>query len=60
MEKLYDITFWSEQPWLNTGGTRNKKIYLNPADNELYYFKQSLKKEKKGLQIRILVRDHRV
>ncbi len=47
MEKLYDITFWSEQPWLNTGGTRNKKIYLNPADNELYYFKQSLKKEKK-------------
>ena len=47
MPKLFDITNWSEQPWLNTGGTRNKKIYLNPTDNQLYYFKQSLKKEKK-------------
>ncbi len=47
MAKLYNITEWSEQPWLNTGGTRNKKNYLNPADNELYYFKQSLKREKK-------------
>jgi len=47
MPKLYNITDWNEQPWLNTGGTRNKKIYLNPTDNELYYFKQSLKKEKK-------------
>jgi hypothetical protein len=47
MAKVFDITNWNELPWLNTGGTRNKKIYLNPEDNELYYFKQSLKKEKK-------------
>ncbi len=47
MAKIFDISEWGEQPWLNTGGTRNKKIYLNPEDNELYYFKQSLKKEKK-------------
>jgi hypothetical protein len=47
MPRLYNISEWNEQPWLNTGGTRNKKIYLNPADNELYYFKQSLKKDKK-------------
>ncbi len=47
MPKVYNITNWSEQPWLNTGGTRNKKIYLNPEDSQLYYFKQSLKKEKK-------------
>jgi hypothetical protein len=44
MAKLYDISNWNEQSWWNTGGTRDKKIYLNPADNELYYFKQSFKK----------------
>jgi hypothetical protein len=47
MKKLYNISEWNELPWLNTGGTRNKKIYQSPDDNELYYFKQSLKKEKK-------------
>ncbi len=44
MAKLYNITEWSEQSWWNTGGTRDKKIYLNPEDGELYYFKQSFKK----------------
>lgn len=44
MAKLFDITTWSEQSWWNTGGTRDKKIYLNPEDGELYYFKQSFKK----------------
>lgn len=44
MAKLYNISEWNEQPWLNTGGTRNKKIYQNPADLELYFFKQSFKK----------------
>lgn len=44
MAKLYDITDWNEQSWWNTGGTRDKKIYLNPEDGELYYFKQSFKK----------------
>lgn len=44
MPSLYDISGWNELPYLNTGGTRNKKIYLSPNDNALYYFKQSLKK----------------
>lgn len=44
MAKLYNISEWSEQSWWNTGGTRDKKIYLNPEDGELYYFKQSFKK----------------
>jgi hypothetical protein len=41
MTKLYFISDWSEQTWLNTGGTRNKKIYLNPDDGKRYYFKES-------------------
>ena len=41
MAKLYDISTWSEQSWYNTGGTRNKKIYLNPEDSQIYYFKES-------------------
>jgi hypothetical protein len=44
MAKLYNISDWNEQSWWNTGGTRDKKIYLNPEDGELYYFKQSFKK----------------
>ncbi len=44
MAELYNISHWSEQSWWNTGGTRDKKIYLNPEDWELYYFKQSFKK----------------
>jgi hypothetical protein len=44
MAELYNISDWSEQSWWNTGGTRDKKIYLNPDDGELYYFKQSFKK----------------
>lgn len=44
MAKLYYISEWSEQSWWNTGGTRDKKIYLNPEDGELYYFKQSYNK----------------
>lgn len=44
MVKLYDISNWDEQSWLNTGGTRNKKVYRNPEDDSLYYFKQSFNK----------------
>lgn len=44
MAKLFNISEWNEQSWWNTGGTRDKKIYLNPEDGELYYFKQSFKK----------------
>ena len=50
MADLYDITQWSEQSWWNTGGTRDKKIYLNPDDNEIYYFKQSFKKGQRDYQ----------
>src|ERR1700709_2621271 len=31
---------WTEQTWLNTGGTRAKK-YLQSPDNKFYYFKKS-------------------
>lgn len=44
MATFFLIDEWSEQPWWNTGGTRDKKIYLNPEDGEIYYFKQSFKK----------------
>lgn len=47
MAELYDISKWSQQPWWNTGGTRNKKVYLNPENGKLYYFKESLRKEGK-------------
>lgn len=47
MAKLLDISEWSEQSWWNTGGTRDKKIYLNPEDGDLYFFKQSYKKGKR-------------
>lgn len=47
MAQLFNISAWNEQRWWNTGGTRNKKIFLNPDNNILYYFKQSLKREKK-------------
>lgn len=47
MVRLYNISEWNEQSWWNTGGTRDKKIYLNPEDGELYYFKQSFKKGKR-------------
>lgn len=47
MAKLFDISDWPEQSWYNTGGTRNKKVYLSPLDGEMYYFKQSFKKGKR-------------
>lgn len=47
MAKLFDISDWPEQSWYNTGGTRNKKVYLCPLDGEMYYFKQSFKKGKR-------------
>jgi hypothetical protein len=47
MAELFIISEWSEQAWWNTGGTRNKKIYLNPEDGQLYFFKESFKKGKR-------------
>ncbi len=46
MPQFFDLETWSEQSWWNTGGTRDKKIYLSPV-GELYYFKQSFKKGKR-------------
>jgi hypothetical protein len=43
---FYNITSWSEKPYFQTGGTRDKVIVENPSTGELYYFKTSLKKEK--------------
>ncbi|UCS92151.1 hypothetical protein KZP23_15735 [Echinicola marina] len=50
MAKLYEIDSWSEQLWWNTGGTRDKKIYQNPEDGTIYYFKQSYRKGKMDYQ----------
>jgi len=44
MVKLYVITDWYETRYFSTGGTRNKKVYVNPIDGEYYFFKESLKK----------------
>ena len=47
MAQLFDISNWNEQLWWSTGGTRNKKVYLNTEDGEIYYFKESYKKGKR-------------
>lgn len=44
MREVFYIDTWQERFGLNTGGTRNKKVYVNPGDNQPYYFKQSFKK----------------
>lgn len=44
MPKIFNISDWDEQSWLCTGGTRDKKVYLNSEDGELYCFKQSFNK----------------
>lgn len=41
MVEVYDITKWAKHPWLNTGGTRDKK-YVQSPHGEYYYFKTSL------------------
>ena len=47
MAEFFDISLWNEQPWFQTGGTRSKVIVENPNDHGAYYFKTSLKREKK-------------
>jgi hypothetical protein len=44
MIEFYDISDWPEKPHFQTGGTRNKVIVENPGDENLYYFKTSLKR----------------
>jgi len=46
LANFYDISFWNEKPWYQTGGTRDKVIVENPSDGEEYYFKTSLKRAK--------------
>lgn len=41
--RVVDVSQWDEKSWLNSGGTRNKKIYASP-DGEDYFFKESYKK----------------
>ena len=48
MADFYNITTWNEKPWYQTGGTRSKVIVENPENDAEYYFKTSLKREKKG------------
>lgn len=44
---IIDVSSWIERP-LNTEGTRDKSVLINPSDNKEYYFKTSLKKNKKN------------
>jgi hypothetical protein len=39
--EFYDTSHWLEQVWLNSGGTRSKKILLSSEDYSEYYFKRS-------------------
>ena len=48
MARYYDITNWSEKPFFNTKGTRNKCVVTNPENNKDYYFKTSMIKEGKN------------
>lgn len=38
-----DITDWEKLPFINTGGTRSKKIYIHPENETDYFFKGSKK-----------------
>ncbi|MBY0426234.1 MAG: hypothetical protein K2Q22_11400 [Cytophagales bacterium] len=44
MAKLYNISDWYEIRYFSTGGTRNKKVYVNPEDGGYYFFKESFNK----------------
>ncbi|HCX24515.1 MAG TPA: hypothetical protein DHN29_21530, partial [Cytophagales bacterium] len=46
MVRLYDISTWSPHPWLNTGGTRDKKFIQSP-EGEYFFFKTSLLRPQK-------------
>lgn len=44
--ELIDVSTWEEKPWMNSGGTRNKRILTSPQGED-YYFKESYNKGKK-------------
>ena len=46
--KFFNIDNWERLTEINTLGTRNKFIVLNPETNESFYFKTSLYKEVNG------------
>lgn len=46
MIQYFDISKWTKLQHLNTGGTRDKFIAISPDGNK-YYFKTSLKREKR-------------
>ena len=43
----YDVSDWNEKPHYQTGGTRDKSIIEAPNTEDLYFFKTSLKREKR-------------
>jgi hypothetical protein len=45
LPEIFDVTDWTNQFWVHTGGTRAKKYLLNPENNKYYYFKVSQFKE---------------
>lgn len=47
MARFYDISAWNERTWFQTGGTRDKMVVENPDNHSVYYFKTSLKRERK-------------
>lgn len=42
MTEFYDISNWTERPYINTKGTRNKCIVIEPNSGIEYYFKTSI------------------
>lgn len=46
--RFIDTTNWTEQFWLNSGGTRAKKILLDPQGDEWFFKCSEKKKEKDG------------
>jgi len=41
---VVDITNWNIKQWIQTTGTRDKYLVENPENEELYFFKESIKK----------------
>lgn len=44
MAELFDISNWSINFWVQTGGTREKCFVEDPRNGKLYFFKESIEK----------------
>ena len=44
MAEFIDISKWNVLEWVTTTGTREKCFVENPANNKLYFFKESIDK----------------